>query len=135
MPHQKPPKLVYNMCNPRTFSWTEDFLPALAAAGLKFEIVSSEDWIAKLKEYNATHRVEVASITCPAIKLIDFWEKSYGGKKQRHSTLEFDTQHAQADSRSILSAPDVIESGLVKIMLDAWLRSWVSAPVTNGTLS
>ncbi|KAI1619273.1 hypothetical protein EDD37DRAFT_698729 [Exophiala viscosa] len=122
-------RFIYNMCNPYTFSWTEDLLPALAKAGLDFEKVSFVEWLARLKKYDATHGVEEATQTCPAVKLIDFWEQSYGGPQQRHNNLEFATDNAERDCRSMQSPPDVITNGLVKKMVDAWMSTWAPAPV------
>ncbi|KAK4942016.1 putative NRPS-like protein biosynthetic cluster [Elasticomyces elasticus] len=126
-------KFVYNMCNPYTFSWTEDLLPALAKAGLKFDKVSFVEWLARLKNYDATHTVEEATKSCPAVKLIDFWEQSYGGTRQRHSKLEFATHNAERDCKSMHFPPDVIANGLIKKMLDAWMSTWASASVSNET--
>ncbi|KIW22576.1 uncharacterized protein PV07_10860 [Cladophialophora immunda] len=122
---QQPPRLVYNMCSRLSFSWVTDLLPALADAGLKFEAVPFSEWIASLESYSATQGLEAASKHCPAIKLIDFWQKSYGGKEKRHDGgLQFDTRQAEAASRSMASTPDVIKSGLVKVMLDSWMKTW-----------
>ncbi|KIW77574.1 hypothetical protein Z517_10020 [Fonsecaea pedrosoi CBS 271.37] len=134
---QHPPRVVYNMCSRHNFSWTEDLLPALADAGLKFETVPFAEWIAGLKSYSSTQGLEAASLHCPAIKLIDFWERSYGGKERQHDGgLQFDTRQAQAVSRSMATAPDVVQSGLVKIMLDSWMQNWGghgdTPPIANG---
>ncbi|KIW86635.1 uncharacterized protein Z519_12760 [Cladophialophora bantiana CBS 173.52] len=134
---QQPQRLIYNMCSRFSFSWATDLLPALAGAGLKFETVTFAQWIASLKNYSTTQGVETASLHCPAIKLIDFWEKSYGSKEQRHDGgLEFDTRKAQAASRSMATAPDVIKSGLIKVMLNVWMKDWGGTPpMANGTLA
>ncbi len=120
---EKEQRLVYNLCSPRTFSWTRDFLPALTEANLKFTTTSFDDWIAQLKAYNSSHSVQEAIENCPAVKLIDFYEGAYG-KKHRNSGLEFDTRAAQKDSPSMRDAPDVIKSGLVATMLGAWMEKW-----------
>jgi hypothetical protein len=99
-------------------------LPALNAAGLQFDVVSFPDWLNRLKSYRVAHGVEQASLSCPAVKLLDFWEHTYGGKKRRGSDLCFDTRKAQQASRGMRSRPDVIKTGLVSLMLAAWLKSW-----------
>ncbi|KAK5209187.1 hypothetical protein LTR47_004896 [Exophiala xenobiotica] len=124
-------EFVYNMCNPNTFSWTEDFLPALANAGLEFEKVSFIEWLARLKSYDATHSVEEATTNCPAVKLIDFWEQAYGGTTQRPNNLEFTTHNAQRDCRSMQFPPNVVTNGLVRKMLHAWMSIWGPASVCN----
>lgn len=123
LPREIDVRLVYNLCSPRTFSWTNDFLPALSASGLKFDTTSFDEWISELKKYDSSHSTQVAIEECPAVKLIDFYETTYG-KKQQGSVTEFDTSMAQRDSPSIRSAPDVIKSGLVATMLQAWLKKW-----------
>jgi thioester reductase-like protein len=135
MSQQQPPRLVYNMCSPRTFSWKNDLLPKLAAAGLKFKTVGVDEWIAKLKDYGASHSLDIVAATCPAIKLLDFWEHEYGGLGQSTSSLEFDTKNSQADSWSLRSAPDVIESGLVELMVNAWMRNWNGSAVQKHVLN
>lgn len=119
-------RLVYNLCSPRTFSWTNDFLPALSNAGLKFTTTSFDDWITQLKAYNSSHSIAEAIDKCPAVKLIDFYESAYG-RKQRNSGMQFDTRAAERDSSSIRNTPDVIKSGLVGKMLGAWMEQWVSS--------
>ena len=123
LPRDKEQRLVYNLCNPRTFSWSRDFLPALTDAGLKFTTTSFDEWLEELKGYSASHSIQVAAAECPAVKLIEFYEATYG-KKQRGSALGFDTRAAQADSPTMRDAPDVVKVGLVATMLGAWLDIW-----------
>lgn len=42
-------ELVYNTRSPHTLSWTNNFLPTLAAAGLRFERVSFSEWLEQLE--------------------------------------------------------------------------------------
>jgi thioester reductase-like protein len=122
----RPPKhLVYNLCNPSTFSWDKDLLPALADAGLAFQTVPFAEWMDKLGQFDRSHSTEEAVAKCPAVKLIDFWRRSYGGKTQRHNLLRYETANAQEDSASMRAVPRIIESGLVKRMLSAWMTRWV----------
>ncbi|KAK3699958.1 hypothetical protein LTR37_016202 [Vermiconidia calcicola] len=123
LPREREQRLVYNLCNPRTFSWSRDFLPALTDAGLKFTTTSFDEWLEELKGYSASHSIQVAAAECPAVKLIEFYEATYG-KKQRGSALGFDTRAAQADSPTMRDAPDVVKVGLVATMLGAWLEKW-----------
>lgn len=116
-------RLVYNLCNPKSFSWTDNFLPALAKAGLQFSVVPFDKWLSQLKSYNSSHSTQTAIDNCPAVKLIDFYETTYT-KIQPNSTLQFDTRAVEKDSPSIRDSPDVIKSGLVKTMLSAWMAKW-----------
>jgi thioester reductase-like protein len=120
-----PTHLVYNLCNPSTFSWDKDLLPALADAGLAFQTVPFAEWMDRLRQFDRSHSTEEVLAKCPAVKLIDFWGRSYGGKTQRHNLLRYETANAQEDSASMRAVPRIIESGLVKRMLSAWMTRWV----------
>jgi thioester reductase-like protein len=49
-------QLVYNLVHPIPFSWRDEFLPALRTAGLAFETVSYDDWLAQLAQ--SSHNVK-----------------------------------------------------------------------------
>ena len=114
-------QLVYNLSNPRTFSWSGDFLPALAAAGLRFEAVEFGEWLAKLKSYGAAHGVEEQAIEkCPAVKLVEYYEGAYGaggaggdGKSGGgRGEMRFETGGAERDCGSLRGGVDVVGVGL-----------------------
>lgn len=118
------PRLVYNLSNPRKFSWANDFLPALSNAGLKFSPTPFETWLAELKAFSSSHSVEEAIDKCPAVKLIDYYEASFGKDVQNTGVIEFSTDAAEKDCEGIRDAPDVVRSGLVERMLGSWMEKW-----------
>lgn len=66
------PPVIYNMCNPRLFSWGE-LLQELRTAGLEFEVVPYSDWLHRLQDSALTGDVEQN----PAVKLLDHFELRY----------------------------------------------------------
>lgn len=62
----------------------------------------------------------------PALKLVDFYEESYGGDPGRHEGdgIVFATDMAETASSSLRNMEGVIESGLLGKMLSVWLRRW-----------
>ena len=132
LPLEPEQRLIYNLCHPHAFSWTDDVLPTLQNAGLKFTTTSFDEWIAALKDYSASHSTQAAMEECPAVKLIDFYETTYG-KKQPSAQLQFDTRTAQQNSPSLRTAPDIVRTGLIGTMLSAWMKKWTSRPRPKAT--
>ena len=128
-PHQQ---LVYNLRSPHTLSWTSDYLPALANAGLSFSPVSFKTWIDKLHslasaraDSKRTAQPAADPNKNPAIKLVDFFDNYFageGGDEDRRVVL--DISEAEKVSTALKNSPDVIESGLVDKMLKVWLAKW-----------
>ena len=114
------PQLVYNLCNPRLFSWPRDVLPALRAAGLAFEAVPWGVWLKRMRggEFDAEKN--------PSIKLLGFWEKKGDGGCTEQGIgvtegediiagiggVRFDTRAAERDSVAVRSAPDIVAAGV-----------------------
>lgn len=119
------PELVYHLLNPLTFSWDEDFLPALRRAGLKFEDVEWKTWFQKLKG------VEQDPVQNPAVRLIPFWQKKYGDvgngagdPEIKAGGIKFATQITEMDSETLRGGIDLIREGYVEKFVYAWLRKW-----------
>ena len=142
-------RLIYNISSPLTFRWNEDLLPALKSSGLHFEAVPFSQWIRQLHELaaqpsvvdnrsrttanDADRNVEHSTTAAadpeqnPALKLIDFFEKSYSRGPSRQDGaggVTFAIEKAEKASPSLKNTENVIESGLVGKMLDAWMRKW-----------
>ena len=66
------PPVIYNMCNPHSFSW-DQLLKELRTAGLEFKAVSYGDWLQCLRDSALTGNVEQN----PAVKLLDHFELRY----------------------------------------------------------
>ena len=120
---------VFNLVNPKTFSWTDDFVPILRANELSFEIVSPQWWLQHLREGGQNGNDN------PAVKLMSFWSTKFGWHESkslrdchhdhaREGSLTFDTGLAQQKSLALRNAPDVIAGGLVLKMLGVWMRNW-----------
>ncbi|KAK3176554.1 putative secondary metabolism biosynthetic enzyme [Lepraria neglecta] len=120
---------VFNLVNPKTFSWTDDFVPILRANGLSFEIVSPQWWLQHLREGGQNGNDN------PAVKLMSFWSTKFGWHESkslrdchhdhaREGSLTFDTVLAQQKSLALRNAPDVIAGGLVLKMLGVWMGNW-----------
>ena len=114
-PESEEPQLVYNLVHPRPFSWRHDFLPALKAAGLDFEVVERQTWLEKLK--NSEKDIEKN----PSRKLLAFWEaQNFGGG----GTIVFETAEAEARSETMKNMVRVVDEDYVAKLLHAWRNVW-----------
>ncbi|OQV11106.1 hypothetical protein CLAIMM_15001 [Cladophialophora immunda] len=136
----------YNVVNPKSFSWTGDLLPALQEAGLSFESVSPQEWLARLAASEQDPKVN------PTIKLRSVYESKYGteqtaydkargtdtaaqytsdstefdtgGLKEVEKQALFSTEKAQKDSAAMRNLPDLLSEGYVKKFVSRWLEKW-----------
>lgn len=112
------PDVVYHVQNSRTFRWTEDLLPALQRAGLKFEVLPKRQWVQRLRES------EQDPVKNPTIKLVDFFANKYDNDNPGRSGLSFAMDKTEASSPSLHGGVDLIGSGLIKKYVDAWAPLW-----------
>ncbi|KAL6720006.1 hypothetical protein ACLMJK_001927 [Lecanora helva] len=131
-------QLVYNLVSPHTFSWTTDLLPALSTAGLSFRPKSLATWLHQLRKLSSadanitkegTEVIPTAAADPsqnPAIKLVSFFEESFQDNSEAApgSGIRFETGEAERKSPALKNAPLVIESGLLKKMVDVWMERW-----------
>ncbi|ESZ94246.1 hypothetical protein SBOR_5380 [Sclerotinia borealis F-4128] len=110
--------IVYHVQNSHTFSWTNDLLPALQAAGLSFNIVSQREWVKLLREG------EQDPDKNPTIKLLDFFAEKYDNDKPGRQGLVFKTEETGLRSEVIKNGYDIVGSGLVKKFVDSWRKEW-----------
>jgi len=146
--------LVFNIVHPRVFSWKEDFLPKLKAAGLDFETVEWSIWLEKLKGS------EKDTEKNPTRKLLGFWggdevvksdEKAHShvngekvngaaqanrgsvadngsveatGKEPESKEIRFETKETEKVCLNLRDAPRVVDGDMVRKLLDAWKASW-----------
>ncbi|RDW91655.1 hypothetical protein BP5796_02820 [Coleophoma crateriformis] len=103
-------ELVYNLVNPRVFSWKDELLPALQQAGLQFDVVPWREWLERLESSSEDARVN------PSRKLLGFWRK----QTLREGGLAFDTAAAEAGSMALREAMRVVDGSLVVEMVEAW---------------
>ncbi|KAI1331617.1 acetyl-CoA synthetase-like protein [Xylariaceae sp. FL0255] len=111
--------LVYHVLNPHRFSWKDDLLPALRDAGLKFDALSSREWVDRLRkgDQDPVHN--------PTVKLLDFYAAKYDHDGPGLKGPEFETQATESRSLAIASRVDVIASGTIRKCVEQWKREWV----------
>jgi thioester reductase-like protein len=108
---------VYHVVNPRSFHWTRDFLPMLRSAGLKFEHISPQEWLARLASSNPDPAVN------PTIKLLDFFRSKYATPRTGPVVL-FETKATEDVSETLknVGPPD---AALVSKMVAYWTsKGW-----------
>ena len=113
-------ELVYNLENPRTFSWTHTLLPELRRSGLEFSTIPVAQWLQRLRGYEKNGGDPEWN---PAVKLIDHFEKTYG-KETKRGDIRFEIESARKHSAALREAPRLIEDGYIKRFLKAWLTKW-----------
>jgi thioester reductase-like protein len=103
---------VYNLVNPRSIDWTRDLLPMLRAAGLAFEPVTAEEWLARLAASDPDPAVN------PTIKLLDFYKSKYSVPRPGPAAF-FETKLTEAASPALraVGAPD---AALIGKMVKYW---------------
>ena len=112
------PNVVYHVQNSKTFRWTEDLLPALRQAGLKFETVPKREWVQRLRESDQDPQKN------PTIKLLDFFTEKYDNDAPGRSGLSFAMENTEAASPSLAGGVELINNGLIKRFVDAWAPRW-----------
>jgi thioester reductase-like protein len=115
--HSAKPHDVYHVVNPKALNWTKDLLPMLKSAGLKFELVSAQDWLARLASSNPDPAVN------PTIKLLDFFKGKYE-KPKAGPAVFYETHVTEAASLTLqnVGAPD---AALVAKMVEHWTtQAW-----------
>ena len=142
---------VYNFINPHTFSWTQDLLPALRNAGLRFGTVETQAWLQRLSQSErdaaeSEHNIEPN----PALKLLEFWKRKYAGAEisalgttletngeeakgnattsQKKQGLTFETQKAETASQSLREVSGLMGQGYLEMVVARWLDKWAAEP-------
>ncbi|KAI0164556.1 acetyl-CoA synthetase-like protein [Hypoxylon sp. FL1284] len=117
----------YNIKPPHGFSWNDGFLPAMRKAGLEFEVVSLDEWLAKLRS-RAEELGSAAETVLPAVKLIEYYEDTFAGLGVGSGAgLKFEIQKACRDSSALRHCPQILDAGLVPKMLKHWLGDYLAA--------
>lgn len=112
----------YNIVPPHSFSWNDQFLPALREAGLKFDEVEFPEWLKRLRA-RADELGPAAEKKMPAIKLADYYEATYTASAAGHgSKRKYENTRACNDSVSLRYCPQLSDVGIVRKMLQYWLR-------------
>ncbi|KAH7071535.1 male sterility protein [Paraphoma chrysanthemicola] len=117
--------IVANVTNAKTFSWTDDLLPALREAGLQFEEVEPKDWVKRLSESSDD------AVSNPPKKLLDFFTSKYD-RVDFAPSRTYETAIATNFSPSLANAP-VLDAAFVKTFVQhfqstSWKSSSTSTP-------
>ena len=124
---------IFNLVNPHSFSWTETFLPALRAAGLRFDTLPAKEWLQRLRD--SEQDVE----NNPAVKLLEFWSKKVealvggeekgrsGGQEEGVEDTRFDTAKAWRKSPALRIVPELDKGGFVSKVVQAWMEKWTGS--------
>ncbi|KAF2626294.1 male sterility protein [Macroventuria anomochaeta] len=102
--------IVANVTNAKTFSWTNDLLPALRQAGLEFDEVEPKEWVERLR--NSSNDV----VANPTFKLVDFFASKYD-KDTFGPSRTYETAVARQWSPALDNAP-VLDASFVKTFVD-----------------
>ena len=118
--------VVANVTNAKTFSWTEDLLPALRSAGLTFEEVEPKEWIRRLRASNPD------PVQNAPMKLVEFFTSKYDRDSFPTNTRTYETRAARVLSPSLENAlvldQDFVAKFVTQFMTSAW-RISDSAPI------
>jgi carbohydrate kinase (thermoresistant glucokinase family) len=110
--------IVANVTNAKTFSWTEDLLPALRSAGLTFDEVEPKEWIRRLRTSNQD------PVQNAPIKLVEFFASKYDRDSFPTNTRIYETKAARTFSPSLENAPvldqDFVTKFVKQFMTSAW---------------
>jgi carbohydrate kinase (thermoresistant glucokinase family) len=107
--------IVANVTNAKTFSWSDDLLPALRQAGLEFDEVEPKEWVERLR--NSSNDV----VANPTFKLVDFFASKYD-KENFGPSRTYETAVARTFSPTLDNAP-VLDASFVKTFVDQFKAS------------
>ena len=124
-------ELVYNIRSPHTFSWANDLLPTLATGGLDFELVPFGNWLDQLSSLHSDQRLGTPNRDAgesgigdganyhPVLKLLEYLKNGFCEDSR---TVVFEIDKAMRASPALRGAPNVVESGLVDLMVKWWMN-------------
>ncbi|KAL4977575.1 hypothetical protein BDW66DRAFT_131991 [Aspergillus desertorum] len=110
---------VYNLCNPRTFTWSA-MLKTLRQHGFEFETVPFDDWLSRLL-HSKSRGDELEN---PAVTLVDHYEAMYGGNAPKPKI--FRTDKAERDSETLRNGRlRIIQDGILARYAQDWMSRWI----------
>jgi carbohydrate kinase (thermoresistant glucokinase family) len=116
--------VVANVTNNKTFSWTEDLLPALRGAGLTFDEVEPKEWIRRLRASNPD------PVQNPPMKLVEFFASKYDRDSFPTNTRTYETRAARAFSPSLEKAPVLDQDFVTKFVKQFITSAWRISDLT-----
>lgn len=117
--------IVANVTNAKTFSWTNDLLPALRQAGLKFDEVEPKEWVERLRSSGDD------VVANPTFKLVDFFASKYD-RDSFGPMRTYETAVARQYSPALDNAP-VLDASFVKTFVDQFLSSAWKQPSLSAS--
>lgn len=110
----------FNVVNPNTFHWTQDLLPNLKQAGLKFEKVGQREWIQRLRMSNSDVEAN------PTYKLLEFFASKYDHDREVKAGLDYETKAVETLSPSIRDCAALTQDLVTKFVKHFLATSWSS---------
>jgi len=80
--------------------------------------VPQREWVQRLRDSDPD------PATNPTRKLLDFFAEKYDNEKMGRKGLVFATEKTEKASETLRGGFDVIGSGLVRKMVQQWLKVW-----------
>ncbi|KAK5087338.1 hypothetical protein LTR70_002173 [Exophiala xenobiotica] len=108
----------FNIVNPNTFHWTQDLLPNLKQAGLKFDKVGQRDWIQRLRESSSDVEAN------PTFKLLEFFASKYDHDREAKDGLEYETKAVEALSPALRECAALTQDLVNKFVGHFLATSW-----------
>ncbi|PWY74330.1 NRPS-like enzyme [Aspergillus heteromorphus CBS 117.55] len=109
---------IYNLCNSRTFSWSE-MLESLRRSGFSFRTVPFSEWLELLRQSESRGEEDVN----PAVKLTGHYEAMYG--RDAPAPVTFCTEKAERDSMTLRNGRlRIVQDGILARYAQDWLRRW-----------
>lgn len=121
-----------NVVAAKPFHWDRDLLPKLRASGLKFEEVSQNEWIKRLRVSNPD------PVQNPPIKLLEFFAQKYNDDNTGRESLRYDTQEAQLLSPALADtgvlSQEFVNKFVTKFLATSWKTPQAQGPSAAKTL-
>lgn len=108
----------FNVVNPNTFHWTQDLLPNLKQAGLKFDKVGQREWIRRLRESNSDVEEN------PTFKLLEFFSSKYDHDREAKAGLDYETKAVEALSPALRDCAALTQDLVNKFVKQFLATSW-----------
>jgi thioester reductase-like protein len=114
--------LVYNIVNPKSFSWKNDLLPSLkqGSALPAFQLVPPQEWLQRLTSSEKDPEKN------PSIKLVEFWRLKYAGHRNQEEDedLTFETDRTLQICPFLAFIEDPVTEGLIQRCIENWMKKW-----------
>lgn len=119
--------IVYHVLNPTRFHWRKEMIPALAKAGLEFDLLPTQQWMERMRNSDRD------AAKNPPIKLLNWFESKYGSttKSSKTELLVYSTDKTTEDSPTLAALPPVTDPDFVLLMVQQLETLWRDESVTG----